>query len=384
MASNGAGGHEPLSDSALIVGALFIACTAAGVGLLADRSVTNQTMATWDESMLAAAATPTHPCLVEIQGAQTSDGKDYKCLPGCTYTVKVGWFSGAVQVVPSGKPSNTKEPPGQVFYEALMGKPKGPIACSADGSISRTAQANFNDLNSLGYHYVAGEAQVLTGLNPSNVPLSSVTNAISNTTNPFSGQLAPGTGNQIQSRYDLNPTSNIWGTVSDWNSLSDPTQVNFPPVPSYDSTFDGILEPKQSDYLYFSVLEPPQLPSGLINTDLSSSLVQEENLSQHLSSQELANWNAENPGAPVVSQPPPAQSPVDNSMFPDTLPTAQMPWDDVTEAGMEDRNIYDYANWVACRNNQGCLDKYRQFFPNTSVSNPRSQLPILDGRWSMF
>lgn len=340
----------PLSDSALIIGALFVACTTVALGFLADLSAADHTAKAWNQAMVAAAAPTENSCLKPLENKTGVSGSvDFECLNGCTYVVETRWLSAGKPVNAYGTPKKDG-PPGVEYYQALMGKPIGPVQCS--GSVRQTAQNNFADLRTAGLGLEAGTSQTqlpasLGGSTASNVPLSSVINnaktggitpAYTYSKDAFgylpTGQ-APSSVTPFQSRYDLNPTSNIWGTISNENSLSKPIQSGIPSVPNYDTN----LQPKTSDYASFLLPEPSQLQPGTINTDLSSSLVREENISQHLGSQELANWDAQNSGippAPAVARAPAADEVAPTEVNPSSPqvpspaqtfePAADCPW----------------------------------------------------------
>jgi len=173
----------PLSDSALIFGALFVACITVGVGFLADPFAANRVADTWSQAMLAATV-PTstqNSCLKPIENKTgVSGAADFECLNGCTYVVETRWLSAGKPVNAYGTP-NKDGPPGVEYYQALMGKPIGPVQCS--GTVRQTAQNNFADLRTSGLGLEAGTSQTqlpasLGGSTASNIPLSSVTSKV--------------------------------------------------------------------------------------------------------------------------------------------------------------------------------------------------------------
>ncbi|RJQ35567.1 hypothetical protein C4568_00770 [Candidatus Parcubacteria bacterium] len=170
-----------LSDYDLFLGAVFVVCVFVGVGVWGSNGtqrtakISAQTAAasgisTAPSTGATSAAKPTHPCLQDAdqKNANTSNGVDYKCLNGCTYTVKIG-FGASLSVVPEGKP-DPKGKPGQVFYEPLIGGKKGPVQCAAGGTVASTAQGGWNDLNSRAFAYQASvpAGSTATG-NPTNL-----------------------------------------------------------------------------------------------------------------------------------------------------------------------------------------------------------------------
>lgn len=166
------------SDSELILGSFFVVCILFTVNLLGSESPRQIVMtpaamsaavpATASKAGPSAAQTQAaQSCMKEVQNTKTSYGKDYECLPGCTYTVKIGKtggsffernFSNMVEIIPSGKPSQTKEPPGQVKYVAMFGSTSGPFAC--DDTVVGTAQNKFPDLRTSSWAFHAGTPEV--------------------------------------------------------------------------------------------------------------------------------------------------------------------------------------------------------------------------------
>lgn len=180
--------ERPPSDSALIVGALFVACTAAGVGLLADPASSQQASAIWSQSMLAATAAP-QGCRQEIKGEPT-EAASTQCVSGCTYQVLPGSFFGEPKIVAGGTPDGKRNPalifvhyastfvaPGDATYQQW--------ACPEGSKIGDFAKAN-RALNAwLGEQYgIEGAVgSSLGGSTASNVPLSSVTSTVGQPTN---------------------------------------------------------------------------------------------------------------------------------------------------------------------------------------------------------
>ena len=196
------------SDYEFILGSFFVVCILFGVNLLGSQTerhiVVNPTMLV--SAVPAAAGTPAptatgaaapssqaqkdaQSCMKEIQNTKTNYGKDYECLPGCTYTVKIGKtggsffernFSNMVEVIPSGKPSQSIDPPGQVKYIAMFGIEKGPFACK--DTVVGTAQNKIPDLRNISFAFQAGTPAVGEPINlvpkwdtqKSQMPLSNV------------------------------------------------------------------------------------------------------------------------------------------------------------------------------------------------------------------
>lgn len=236
--------REPLSDAGLLLSSIFVAVAIVGIGILGNGGGPDHMASVQDSAMLAAASAAPNPCLVEIRGAMTSDGKDYKCLPGCTYTVEISWWGSALQVVPSGKPSQTKEPPGQVYYQALMGGKKGPAICPAEnGSVASAAQGNFNDLNTLGYHYVASES---TGAAQ---PSGGSTGVAPNTAGSGPGTISPATAAYNKAYQDAQTA--VYGSAGGNSQELDKYWANYLPCPpGYTRAADNgfCVPPSSLDY----------------------------------------------------------------------------------------------------------------------------------------
>ena len=138
--------NEMASESLITLRMVFIVFTILCIYFFADQSASNQVATEWNSSLAAAAASSAqNSCL---QTAQNSNGGvsgslDYQCLNGCTYVVESSWF-GTPKVNAYGTP-NPKGAPGVEYYQALFGKPIGPVPCNQ--SVGATAMANFNDLN---------------------------------------------------------------------------------------------------------------------------------------------------------------------------------------------------------------------------------------------
>ncbi len=147
--------RKPLSDSALVLGALFVACTAVCVGLIANPKNTTEAVASWNESLAAAtsAVAPTSPpakqnCMQSVKNTSGVQGaQDYQCVPGCNYTVEI--VAGAKAQISSYKQYSDGNYPGQVFYKTpslntinIFGKGapawQGPFACNTNSTLSAT------------------------------------------------------------------------------------------------------------------------------------------------------------------------------------------------------------------------------------------------------
>jgi len=155
-------GHEPISDAGLLLGSIFVAVSIVGIGILGTPSGPDQMAAVG-----TVATAPASSCLKEIKNATTvPGGEDFECLNGCTYIVEVSAFSARPVVNTRGTP-DPKGPPGQEYYQALIGKPTGPVECNQ--SVGATMRANFRDLYGA-YGLQAGTPQIQTGLNANNAP----------------------------------------------------------------------------------------------------------------------------------------------------------------------------------------------------------------------
>src|SRR3989344_3751933 len=104
---------RPLSDSALIIAALFVASTSVCIAFLADPFAANRTAASWNQSLIAATAAATqNSCLKPVENKTGVSGSvDFECLNGCTYVVETRWLSAGKPVNAYGTP-NPKGPPG--------------------------------------------------------------------------------------------------------------------------------------------------------------------------------------------------------------------------------------------------------------------------------
>lgn len=173
-----------LSDSALILGALFVACTTIAVGYFADPFATERTAAAWNRSLLAATTYPGTPTTPATQTQQTSllrcldknSGEITKseCRPGCVYDIQMPKWGATGVVKATPEFSNPKGPQGIVKYHgsvSLFGLGDHTYTCASGAkppTIGDTLLANGNrDLISGTFRFQVEEAST---------PLSSVLN----------------------------------------------------------------------------------------------------------------------------------------------------------------------------------------------------------------
>jgi len=170
------------SDYELVLSSVFVVCVFVGIGVLGTGS--EQQIAMTPEAMLGAGATVTTAPLPPPSGATAArgipqqkciqpvnnggvlrtlkGGLDFQCVPGCEYTVKMGFSGSSVNVTPRYPTSDANSTkPGLVYYvPSFLGMgtgTKGPFICGS--SVAATMQTQVPGFDRGSFAYQAGDAQ---------------------------------------------------------------------------------------------------------------------------------------------------------------------------------------------------------------------------------